>query len=295
FILLRLAAYGLFGLALILYFVVVYFVGQAGAALHEYVRVGIWIVALILPFPLVKLFREYVLYVIKIGHVAVIVRFALHGDLPEGVSQVAWGKEQVMKRFKETSVLFVVDRLVAGVINAINGMMRAMGNMLSGVPGVGGMVRLAQGVLRFSLTYVDEAVLARNFFKEGETVWESAKTGLVLYAQTWREILKTALVLGIAALVGYGVLLVLFLIPALGLGGAYPSIKIPAVIAAFILAAVLKLALLDPWALTNMILLYIHETKDLAPNAEWENKLAKVSAKFRRIQQQAASALPSSI
>jgi len=292
FILLRMGLYLAFGFLFCLYWVLVYFIGQGAAAIHDYARVAVWIIALILPFPFVKLFREYFLYVLKTAHIAVIVRLALHGSMPEGVSQVEWGKEKVMGRFKETSILFVVDRLITGVIRAINGMMQGMANLFHGVPGLQSLVSLAKIILRFSLTYVDEAVMARNFMKEDETVWQSAKTGLVLYAQSWREILKTAAYLGIAAILSYGVLLVLYLIPFLGLAGLYPKIKILFIAFAFIFAAVTKLALFDPWAMTSMILAYLDATKDMTPDRGWEEKIAGISKKFREIQEKALAPAP---
>jgi len=292
FILLRMGLYLAFGFLFCLYWVLVYFIGQGAAAIHDYARVAVWIIALILPFPFVKLFREYFLYVLKTAHVAVIVQLALHGSLPEGRSQVEWGKEKVMARFKETSVLFVVDRLVNGVIGAINGMMQGMANLFQGVPGLQSLVGLAKLVLRFSLTYIDESVMARNFMKEDETVWQSAKTGLVLYAQSWKQILKTAFFLGIAAILSYALFLVLYLIPFLGLAGIYPKLKILWILFAFIFAAVTKLALFDPWALTSMILAYIEATRDMIPDRGWEDKIAGISKKFRQIQEKAATALP---
>lgn len=287
YVLLRMLVYFAFGVAFTIYWVLVFFLGKAATLLHPYVGVGVWIVALILPFPIIRFFREYILYVIKAGHVAVIARLAIHDSLPEGVNQIQWGKEQVQRRFKETSVLFVVDRLVNGVIRSINGMMQGMGNIFSAIPGVGGLVKFAQLILRFSLTYVDEAVLARNFVYEQETVWQSAKTGLVLYAQSWKEILKTAVMLGVLALTSYAVFAIALLIPALGLAKAYPTLKAVWIIGALIFAGVIKLALFDPFALTNMILVYLEATRGQTPDPAWEEKLEAVSKKFRQIKEKA--------
>ncbi|MFO1463312.1 MAG: hypothetical protein U1F66_06010 [bacterium] len=292
FVLLRMGLYLAFGFLFCLYWTLVYFIGQGAAAIHDYARVAVWIIALILPFPFVKLFREYFLYVLKTAHVAVIVRLALYGSLPEGKGQVEWGKEKVMARFQETSVLFLVDRLINGVIAGINGMMQGMANLFQGVPGLQSLVSLAKIVLRFSLTYLDEAVMARNFMKEEETVWQSAKTGLVLYAQSWKQVLKTAFFLGVAAILSYGVLLILYLVPFLGLAGLYPKLKLLFIAFAFVFAAVTKLALFDPWALTSMILTYLDATKDLVPDRSWEDKIAGVSKQFRQIQEKALAAMP---
>lgn len=287
YVVLRMLLYFAFGVVFLLYWIVVYFIGQGAAHIHDVARVVVWIVAFLLPFPMIKLFREYFLYVVKAGHVAVIAQLAFKGSLPEGTNQIQWGKDQVTKRFKETSVLFVVDRLVNGVIRSVNGMMQGIGNLFSGIPGMEGLVKFAQVVLRFSLTYVDEAVLARNFLRDGEPVWESAKTGLVLYAQCWKEILKTAFLLGFMSIASYGILLILFLIPAFAFGKGHSNFLIVWIIAAFVFAAVVKLAFFDPFALTNMILLYVKETEGKVPDPGWEQKLESVSGKFKEIKQKA--------
>lgn len=289
YIFLRFGIYSLFGLLFCVYWVIIYFIGQAFGSMHENARVIIWIVAFLLPFPLMRFIREYLLYIVKAGHVAVLAELAMKGKLPEGVGQIQWGKQKVQKTFKEASALFLVDRLVAGVIRAINGMMWRIGGLFSGIPGMQGLVKLANTVLRFSLTYVDEAILARNFVMEKESIWESSRIGLILYAQIWRQVLGTAVFLGLTAIVSYGFLAFLFVVPALGMAQAFPGAKFVFVMGALIFAGVVKLALFDPWTLSNMILTYLNETKNLVPNKEWETKLEALSGKFKQIQQKATA------
>lgn len=292
YILLRLLVYVLFALGFIIYFWMVFEMGQMVVKLHEYARVAVWVIALLLSFPITRLVREYVLYVIKAGHVAVITELVTKGKLPEGVGQIQWGKEQVMNTFKEVSVLFVMDRLVLGVIRSINTMMRGIGNFFSMVPGLQGLIRFANLILHFGLTYIDEAIMARNFCMKNENAWESSKQGLILYAQSWKEILQAAILLSFAAILSYGILFVIFLIPLWSLALAYPSFKILLVIAAFLLAGAVKLALFDPWALTNMILVYLTVTEGKTPDPSWESKLESVSSKFKKIQQNALKTIP---
>lgn len=285
YLLLRMFVYLGAAMAFLVYWVAVYFVGQGAAHLHENIRAAVWIIGFLLPFPLLKLFREYFLYLLKAGHVAVITQLVMHGELPEGSNQVEWGKQQVLSRFKESSALFLVDRLVNGVIRSINSVMQTVGSSFSVLPGMESMMKLAQLVLRFSLTYVDEAILARSFMQPQEGVWLSAKNGLLLYAQSWKEILKTALVLGIVALVSYSVLFIVCAIPLFSLGAMLNLNVFISMILTFAFAAAFKLALLDPWALTYMILVYVQNTKDLQPSAEWEKRLEAVSKPFRQIQE----------
>jgi len=290
YIFLRFFVYFLFGLGILLYGLLVYFVGQAAAHLHQNARVVVWILGFLLSFPITRLLREYVLYIIKAGHVAVIAELATVGHLPEGAGQVDWGRQQVTKTFKEVSVLFVMDRLVVGVIRSINGMMQRVGSLFSGIPGMDSITKFAGLVLRFSLTYVDEAILARNFKMQNESVWESAKKGLVLYAQSWQEILKTALFLGTVAFFAYLFLVILFLVPLWGISTAYPHYQWIFILAAFVFAAVLKLAFFDPWAMTILILTYLEATEGKIADPAWEEKLQGLSSSFKKIRDKALQA-----
>ena len=300
FIVLRALTYLAFAIVFAIYWGIVYFISHLFGPRHQTAQLILWIIAIAAPFPIVRLVREYVLYVIKAGHVAVIAEFAGKGTLPAGVGQIEFGKEKVKANFKEASALFLVDRLVAGVIAAINRMMMRIANFLGAVPGMEGLSKLAGTILFFSLTYVDEAILARNFLKQEETTWQSARVGLILYAQTWKEILGTAVVLGLLALVSLPLFFVILLIPALALGHSFPNMVVFFVVAAGIFSYALKLALVDPWALTCMVVTYLKETEGKNPDPAWEEKLESVSTKFQQIKNKAivslkpGSAAPSS-
>ena len=67
-----------------------------------------------------RLLREYVLYLIRAGHVAVITEIIVRGGLPAGVNQTQWGSAQVKLYFKEVSVIALVDQLIKGIIRAVN-------------------------------------------------------------------------------------------------------------------------------------------------------------------------------
>lgn len=58
--------------------------------------------------------REYILYVVKAGHIAVLIKLLDGEEMPEGRSQVAYARAEVTKRFSQASVLFGIDQLVKG-------------------------------------------------------------------------------------------------------------------------------------------------------------------------------------
>ncbi|OGQ05785.1 MAG: hypothetical protein A2W61_00085 [Deltaproteobacteria bacterium RIFCSPLOWO2_01_44_7] len=291
YLFLRLVVYGLFGIATVIYFVVVYFVAGWVAPLHEYAEPGVWILALLAPTPIVSFIREYILYTVKAGHVAVIAELATKGKLPEGKGQIAWGKDQVVRTFKSTSVLFLVDRLVHGVISAINNGITKIGDVASGIPGVRGLMQFINLILYFSLTYVDEAIMARNFLNPQESAWQSSKIGLMLYAQIWKNILWSSVFLAFIALTIYAGLAIVFLVPALGLAVAFPSMDLVFIIGALVCAFVVKFALFDPWTMSMMVVMYLKEIEGKAPNKEWEEKLEKLSGKFKQIKEKAVEKL----
>lgn len=288
FIFLRFVLYSVFAFLTLLYFGLVYLLGQAVVSIHENVRIAVWILGIIISFPLNRLVKEYLLYMVKAAHVAVLAELATKGELPSGKSQISWGREQVQKRFGQASVLFLMDRLVNGVIGSINGMMRKMGFFLGGIPGFSGLIKLANTILYFSLTYVDESILARNFLHQNESMWKSAETGLVLYAQAWKEILKTAFIVGLVSILIFPILFVVLLVPALAIGHAFPFFQVGAILAALLFSFVLKTAFLDPWTLSSMILTYLKATEGLTPNPSLTQKLEMVSSKFKKLTAKAA-------
>eukprot|EP01035_Chromulina_nebulosa_P055295 gene55295-75786_t len=58
--------------------------------------------------------REYILYIVKAGHIAVLVELLEGGTIPQGQGQIAYASEIVRQRFAETNVLFGIDLLVKG-------------------------------------------------------------------------------------------------------------------------------------------------------------------------------------
>jgi len=240
---------------------------------------------------LLSLLRRYVLYLIQTGHIAVITELLQKGKLPSGVNQVRYGKDTVRRMFKETSLLFVVDQLVKGVIRAVN---RSLVNFtrIIPVPGLENLARLAGMVFNFAVTYVDEAVLSYNLSRPGEDIWASAKRGVVLYAQNWKPILKTALGLVAVNLSAFLVFFLCLLIPfgplaALAQGEGW---KFFWLVLTVVLAYCLKLALINPFSMVSMIVTFNRTVAGQEPQWEWEEKLEQISGKFREMKQKARAA-----
>ena len=140
--------------------------------------------------------REYILYIVKAGHIAVLVEVLDGRDIPGGQGQIAYATEMVKARFAETSVLFALDQLIKGVVRVIAGMINFLANILP-IPGLQGLASFVNAVIRVAVTYVDEIILAYNLRTRSDNPWERSKDALVLYAQNSTTMLKNAVWLAI--------------------------------------------------------------------------------------------------
>lgn len=233
--------------------------------------------------------REYLLYLVKAGHIAVLVELLEGKEIPGGRGQIEHATAVVKERFVESSVLFGVDRLIAGILRAFNRIMMRVANFLP-IPGMDGLAKFAGAVITLSLTYVDEVILAYNIRNKIENPWEGARDGIVLYAQNYKNMLKNALWL---TLIVWGLTLLIFLIvfaPVAALAALVPSVG---GFWTFALAAItawgLKAALVDPLAMTALLQTYFKAIEGQTPSAEWTGKLEGMSSKFTKLGQKAKS------
>lgn len=228
-------------------------------------------------------FREYLLYIVKAGHIAVLVELMDGRPLPSGKGQIEFAKDKVQERFKEASLLFGIDQLIKGVLRAVNRTFFTIASILP-IPGLEGLVSFLNKILNMSLTYLDEVIIAYNMRIRSENPWQTSRDALVLYAQNYKVILKNAVFL---VVIMYALTLVLFLIvvgPFLALAGAMPgAVSGWGVLLALVFAWSLKAALFEPVAMAALMGVFFKVTEGQTPNAEWEAKLAGISTKFREL------------
>lgn len=117
--------------------------------------------------------REYLLYMVKAGHIAVLVEIMDGGEIPDGRGQIDHAQSVVKERFAESSVLFGVDQLIKGVLKAFNRAFFTLAAILP-IPGIAGVVQFLNTVIRLSLTYLDEVILAHNIRTQSDNPWASA-------------------------------------------------------------------------------------------------------------------------
>ncbi len=284
YLLIRTLIYGALGVAMGLFLGLLLLMakifGGAGAV--------VFIIGIAVLVGLLRLAKQYALYLVNAGHIAVITEIIQKGSLPEGVNQFQYGKDLVTGMFKEISVLFVADRLVAGIIRAVNGTVAQITDLLP-LPGIDGLTKIANSIINFSLTYIDETILSYNLSRKQENIWESARRGVILYAQNWKPVLITAAGCTVANVVAFIAVLIVFLIP-FGILSAMThneTLKLFWLAFAFALAYGFRLAIFKPFFQTSMILTFNNAIQGQVPNPEWDRKLEMVSDKFAELKSKA--------
>ncbi|HMB92006.1 MAG TPA: hypothetical protein VKP65_14220 [Rhodothermales bacterium] len=287
FLWIRLGSYALLGLGLMVYFGVVgglaWVLGQLWGPLGFITFIAGFGGAL----GLVRWATRYYFYLLKAAHAAVMTEFIVYGRGPEA-SQVEYGRQQVKDRFRDTSIMFGIDRILDGVVRTINRTFASVMNLLP-IPGMDSLKTFVRRVSKFATTYIDEAILTRAYKEREPNVWKVAQDGVILYAQCWKPILANAVALTLLSYVEFFLFLIVLGLPALALGTVLPSLKVALGIGVLVGAWMLKLALADAYAMAATLLAYHRSTEGMTPNPEWQAKLESASDKFRELKQKAMS------
>jgi hypothetical protein len=237
--------------------------------------------------------REYLLYLVKAAHIAVLVEVMDGRSVPADRTQIGYGVNFVKTHFAEASILFGVDQIVKAVLRALFGIVNFFAGFLP-IPVLQNLLRLAESIVRMSLTYVDEVILAYLIRTRTTNPWQTAQDGLVLYAQNYKHFLKNALWLWLIMWAVTVAIFVVLLGPAGALVWMFPghSTGLWTFLLALVLAVALKKALLEPLAIASLMQVYFRTIEGQRPDPEWSGRLSQASAKFREMAQKAASWIP---
>ncbi len=238
------------------------------------------------------LLREYLLYLVKAGHIAVLVKLMDDEPIPGGRGQIDYATAEVKSRFVQASTLFAIDQLIKGVLKAINGLLLTVGRFIP-VPGLQPLLRFVNQVINLSLTYVDEVILAHNIRTRAENPWTASRDALVLYAQNYGRMVKNALFLAVIVWVFTFVIFLLVLAPVAAVAALFPGAAgFWTLVISLVVAVSLKAALVDPLAMAALIQAYFRVTEGQTPNQEWVRKLDGLSGKFRELGAKAQNFAP---
>ncbi len=284
FVVLRLGIGLLCGLLAIVYFGAIAWFGRGlleSGSISELVA----IVGLVLSIGLFvagwRLLSRYVLYLVKVGHIAVIAHVIETGEVPS--NQLQYGKSQVSEHFTEASALFAVDQLVKAIIKQFNGAVVSFSSLVSVVPDVQKLVQLLGKAIAIAASYIDEAIIAYMFTKSEQNRWRSAKNGVVLYGKNWKPVLASTLLIVIGMYVAaFG--LVLALIPVATMLGSVSG-QYQLLGWAFVGGAVVTIytGFLKPWVKTVVITTFLLESRDTEPDSEAVDRVAKRSETFQEL------------
>jgi hypothetical protein len=161
------------------------------------------------------------------------------------------------------------------------------------IPGIENLAKLAGMIINYAVTFVDESILSFNLARKDKNIWESAKKGVILYAQNWKPILTNAVGLTVVSILGLVVFVVIMLIPFGLLSALTPNETLKAfwLFCALTIGYGLKLSLVNPFCLIATIITYNRAIEGQEPNAEWETKLEQASDKFRELKSKAIAAV----
>lgn len=233
--------------------------------------------------------REYLLYLVKAGHIAVMVELMDGRGVPQGQGQIAYATGIVRERFVETSVLFGIDQLVKGVLGAILGLLQGLASLMP-IPGLQNIVGIIRAFLRVAIGLTDEVILGYLMRTRAVNPWDGAQTALILYAQNYKMMLKNAAWLTIIMYVLSLVVFLVMLAPATALVVVLPNAwGAGGIVFALIFAWAVKAALIEPFAIAAMMEVYFRVIEGQRPDPEWQQRLNEVSRKFRELGEKAVN------
>jgi hypothetical protein len=233
--------------------------------------------------------REYILYLVKAGHIAVLVELIDGRGIPQGQNQIGYAQGLVRERFAETSVLFAVDQIVKAVLAGILGLLQGLTALLP-IPGLQNIVGIVRAFLRIAIGLMDEVILGYLFRTRAANPWAGAETALVYYAQNYKVLLRNAAWLTVITYVLAFVVFLIMLAPAAALVWFIPNAwGAGGFVFAILFAWAVKAALIEPFAIAAMMDVYFRVIEGQTPDPAWNERIGQVSRKFRDLKDRAAN------
>ena len=251
-------------------------------------------------FGLLRFARRYFLYMIKAAHVAAITEYIKTGAAPvtengyKGV--IAYGSEKIKNSFKEANIAFVADALIAGATKQIMYWLNKIQKLFSFIPGAEKVMQFVNLIISTALNYIDEAVLSYVFYHNEESNgFKKACDGLVLYAQSWKGMLKGAFKVAVFVWVLRIVTFLVFLLLFMALGQAMFSSSAATffgLLLAYIIMYGVEAIIVVPYATCIMINDYYKAIEGQRVRSDLYGTLCKVSRKFRSLFEKSDRPLP---
>jgi len=230
------------------------------------------------------LLNNYIGYLVKAGHIAVITEAVVTGQIPD--NQVSYGKQMVKERFLTSNVYYGLDKLVAGAVRQLQKVVQKIGNFANVIPGMNYITQIINLFISIALGYIDECCLGYTFLKKEQGAFKSAADGVVIYWQNWKTLLKDAAKTTILVIVLVVVCtLVLFLL--FGLIISFFNVNGWVRFGVFLIAAftawAIKTAFIDSYILVKMMVSYMEVVPSTVISFDLYDKLCGMSSKFKEL------------
>jgi hypothetical protein len=232
--------------------------------------------------------RNYLLYLVKAGHIAVMIELMEDRVIPGGQDQVRYAWKIVGERFGQASSLFGLDQLIKGILGVITGLIEGILSLFP-IPGVEQAAGVLRAFLKIAVGLVDEVILGHLMRIHSENPWRDSQDALVLYAQNAKPMMVNAAWLTLFTWVLSFVVFLVMLAPAAFVVWILPGTwSAGGLVFAVVFAWAVKSALIEPFAIACMLQVFFKVTAGQQPDAEWRAKLDGATDKFRALGQRAA-------
>lgn len=226
-----------------------------------------------------KVMMNYIGYLIKAAHVAVISQAVTTGQIPDNMVEV--GKDMVKERFVATNAYLVLDRLVSGAVKQLQKVVGNVGGALDFIPGMSEITNIIQKFIGIALGYVDECCLGYTFINKDKNAFEAGCDGVVIYFQNAKHLLKNAAVTTIVVML---TTFFAWLVPFLLLAFLFAALEwnmFIAIILAAIISICIKVAFIDSYMLVKMMFSYMEVAPQTQLSFDLYEKLCKLSKSFK--------------
>ena len=216
------------------------------------------------------------------------------------IASVAYGKEKIIKNFKEANIAFVADILIVGATRQILRWLNKVQRMVSFIPGAKTVMSFANLIISTALNYIDEAVLSYVFYHDEEkNGFKKACDGLVYYAQSWKGMLKSALKVAAFVWIFRIAIILIFYAVFMALGQVMLSSlaaniigNVFGVLLALIILYGVEAIVVVPYATCVMINDYYKAIAGERLRSDLHGTLCKVSRKFRELFSKSGRPMP---
>ena len=243
---------------------------------------------------------RYALHLVECGHVAVLTELITRGAVGNGSeSMFAYGRRIVTERFGEVNVLFGLNALVRGALQAFHRTLDWVGEMIP-IPGLESLASIVNMILRAATRYLDKVIFSYNLARNDGNPWRGAREGIIYYCQNAKPILKTSVWIVIQERILTFILWIALLSPAAAITVMLPqSVReaggLVSVVIAILLTGAVRSAFLKPIFLVKMMVRFHALIENQPINESWDARLSEISDKFRDLDRKGMAAAAAAV